>query len=49
LDLIKAAIIEFKGNRSKGFDLLLHSDGPPGSGLGSSSTIMVALMGLLKE
>ena len=49
LDLIKAAIIKFKGNRSKGFDLLLHSDAPPGSELGSSSTMMVALVGLLKE
>jgi len=49
LDLIKAAIIKFEGNKSKGFDLFLHSDAPPGSGLGSSSTMMVALVGLLKE
>jgi D-glycero-alpha-D-manno-heptose-7-phosphate kinase len=49
LDLIKAAIIKFGGNKSKGFDLFLHSDAPPGSGLGSSSAMMVILVGLLKE
>ena len=49
LDLIKAAIIKFEGNKSKGFDLFLHSNAPPGSGLGSSSTMMVTLVGLLKE
>src|SRR5207302_5067726 len=27
----------------------LHSNAPPGSGLGSSSTVMVTLIGLLKE
>jgi D-glycero-alpha-D-manno-heptose-7-phosphate kinase len=49
LDLIKAAIIKFEGSKSQGFDLFLHSDAPPGSGLGSSSTMMVTLVGLLKE
>jgi len=49
LDLIKAAILKFEGNKSQGFDLFLHSDAPPGSGLGSSSTMMVILVGLLKE
>jgi len=49
LDLIKAAIIKFEGIKSQGFDLFLHSDAPPGSGLGSSSTMMVTLVGLLKE
>lgn len=44
LDLIKAAIIKSEGNKSKGFDLFLHSDAPPGSGLGSSSTMMVTLV-----
>src|SRR6266487_1832729 len=34
---------------SKGFELFLHSSAPPGSGLGSSSTLMVTLIGLLKE
>jgi D-glycero-alpha-D-manno-heptose-7-phosphate kinase len=49
LDLAKAAIRRFAGRDSRGFDLFLHSNAPPGSGLGSSSTMMVALVGLLKE
>ncbi len=49
LDLAKAAIRRFAGRESRGFDLLLHSNAPPGSGLGSSSAMMVALIGLLKE
>lgn len=49
LDLVKAAIRKLGGQESEGFDLFLHSDVPPGSGLGSSSTVMVALVGLLKE
>ena len=48
LDLVKAAIRRFGGEPS-GFDLLLHSNAPPGSGLGSSSTMLVALVGLLRE
>ena len=35
--------------RESGYDLFLHSNAPPGSGLGSSSAVMVALIGLLKE
>ena len=49
LDLVKAAIKKLGGQNSQGFDLFLHSDAPPGTGLGSSSTVMVALVGLLKE
>jgi len=49
LDLVKAAIKKLEGQDSTGFDLFLHSDAPPGTGLGSSSTVMVALVGLLKE
>ena len=49
LDLVKAAILRLGANDSAGFDLFLHSDAPPGSGLGASSTVMVALVGLLKE
>lgn len=49
LDLAKAAIRRFAGRESRGFDLLLHSNAPPGSGLGSSSAMMVALIGMLKE
>jgi D-glycero-alpha-D-manno-heptose-7-phosphate kinase len=48
LDLVKAAILNL-GRPPSGFDLFLHSDAPPGSGLGSSSAVMVALVGLLKE
>jgi D-glycero-alpha-D-manno-heptose-7-phosphate kinase len=49
LDLAKAAILKLGGNKSTGFDLFLHSDAPPGSGLGASSAMMVVLVGLLKE
>jgi D-glycero-alpha-D-manno-heptose-7-phosphate kinase len=49
LDLAKAAIRRFAGRDTRGFALQLHSNAPPGSGLGSSSTMMVALIGLLKE
>lgn len=49
LDLFKAAIKKLDGHASDGFDLLLQCDVPPGSGLGSSSTVMVVLVGLLKE
>jgi D-glycero-alpha-D-manno-heptose-7-phosphate kinase len=49
LDLAKAAIRRFAGAETRGFDLMLHSNAPPGSGLGSSSAMMVALIGVLKE
>lgn len=47
LDLAKAAIRRFAGRDTRGFDLMLHSNAPPGSGLGSSSTMMVTVIGLL--
>jgi D-glycero-alpha-D-manno-heptose-7-phosphate kinase len=49
LDLVKAAIRELGGSEMEGYDLLLHSSAAPGSGLGSSSTMMVCLIGLLNE
>jgi D-glycero-alpha-D-manno-heptose-7-phosphate kinase len=49
LDLIKAAIRRFGSQGTQGYDLVLRSSVPPGSGLGSSSTMMVALTGLLAE
>jgi D-glycero-alpha-D-manno-heptose-7-phosphate kinase len=47
LDLLKAAIRALRVRR--GADLWTHSDAPPGSGLGASSTLMVALLGVLRE
>jgi D-glycero-alpha-D-manno-heptose-7-phosphate kinase len=47
LDLVKAVMKHFDIDR--GFDMFLHCDAPPGSGLGSSSTVMVALIGAISE
>lgn len=47
LDLIKAGVRRFGRNGTDGYDLVLRSNAPPGSGLGASSTMMVALTGLL--
>jgi D-glycero-alpha-D-manno-heptose-7-phosphate kinase len=49
LDLAKAAVRRLRAKNSHGFDVFLHSDAPPGSGLGSSSSLMVGLVGLVKE
>lgn len=49
LDLVKATLLRFQAQDSRGFDVFLHSDAPPGSGLGSSSALVVGLVGLLKE
>jgi D-glycero-alpha-D-manno-heptose-7-phosphate kinase len=49
LDLVKATIVRLQAHNSKGFDIFLHSDAPPGSGLGSSSALIVGLVGLVKE
>jgi D-glycero-alpha-D-manno-heptose-7-phosphate kinase len=47
LDLAKAAV-ELMGIEV-GFSLVLHSDAPPGCGLGTSSTAVVAMVGALKH
>ena len=46
LDLIKGVVRAF--HPKHGADLYVHSDAPPGSGLGSSSTMAVALVAALK-
>jgi D-glycero-alpha-D-manno-heptose-7-phosphate kinase len=51
LDLAKAVIDRFRTDHglSGGMSIRLHNDAPPGSGLGSSSAICVALIGALSE
>ncbi|HYG57566.1 MAG TPA: GHMP kinase [Symbiobacteriaceae bacterium] len=48
LDLAKAAILNV-GPLQHGIDLFLHCDAPPGSGLGSSSALVVATIGVLNH
>lgn len=46
MDLAKGVIRRLEVDRRRtGFDLYTHTDCPPGSGLGASSTMMVALIG----
>lgn len=47
LDLIKAVLNHFEVRQ--GFNMFLHCDAPPGSGLGGSSTVMVSLIGAFSE
>jgi D-glycero-alpha-D-manno-heptose-7-phosphate kinase len=49
LDLAKAVIDHMRGEHGldSGMRIRLHNDAPPGSGLGSSSAIVVALLGAL--
>jgi len=49
LDLAKAVIRRLAGDVTQGFDLVLRSDVPPGSGLGASSAMVVALIGAMSE
>jgi D-glycero-alpha-D-manno-heptose-7-phosphate kinase len=47
LDLVKSALRVM--HVDEGIDILLHSDMPPGSGLGSSSAISVSLVGAARH
>jgi D-glycero-alpha-D-manno-heptose-7-phosphate kinase len=50
LDLVKAAINRMKLRKtSKGIEISLYSEAPPGSGLGSSSTLVVAVLSALSR
>jgi D-glycero-alpha-D-manno-heptose-7-phosphate kinase len=49
MDLAKAAIRTLGDQDARGFDIFLKTDAPPGSGLGSSSSLMVNMIGLLRE
>ena len=52
LDLVKAVLRRMKSEgdaKDQGLEFFLHSDAPPGSGLGSSSTMAVAMLGLFRH
>lgn len=49
LDLVTGVIRRLIPEDSPGFDVFLHTDAPPGSGLGASSTLVVALVGVLNQ
>ncbi len=49
LDLLKAALRRLAPETGGGAHLYMHSDAPPGSGLGSSSAMTVAIVGALSR
>ena len=48
-DLVKAAVNRHVGQLPSGFKLTVRSDAPPGSGLGASAAMAVALLGAFSE
>lgn len=48
MDLLKAVVRRLKQNR-QGLSVMTHNDAPPGSGLGSSSAMVVSLVGAFKH
>jgi len=49
-DLVKATLKKMElGKLRGGAELFMHTDAPPGSGLGSSSTVVVSLIGALSN
>ncbi len=50
LDLVKAVINRLiPENSTQGLNVFMHTDAPPGSGLGSSSSMVVSLIGLFQH
>ncbi len=49
LDLIKACVTRLYENRGTGFDIWVHTDAPPGSGVGASSALVVAVLAAFRE
>src|SRR5215510_13191843 len=51
LDLAKGVIDHFRRHErlTDGLEVILHNDAPPGSGLGSSSAVTVALVSAIAE
>ncbi len=52
MDLVKGVVNHFHrvtGGLPSGLEVLTHSDAPPGSGLGSSSTMVATLVGAMAE